>query len=470
MSRAARREKTRTVLLGTKRLVNGNPLLSIHVVDLAGNGSHLMSADLSGADWSDHFQDCAPQLYRALSQAGRDKTAAPSQDETSSKGPAAELLTVGRLLMDRRTAKDCDQAITCFKKAVLVDPASGPAHAFLSMSLIGRSFLGGEPGLISSAEVAARKAIELDPRLSEAHRALSNVLEQKGDLQAAREEAFRAIELHGVEERAAGRVASIAKILGRPDVALYWHAIVKNLQARPADNEFVIGDCWVDLGEDERAERAYRRTMELHSDLPEGWMGLCRLALLEGRFAEAEQIASENARNFPESGFARQMMAQVCFFSHRFDEAKKLYADLARTDAKGGGYFYGAVSYESALGYLDLASGNKKKGAQILEAALEQERQRLRVAPRHPETLYRIAAIEASLGHTNPALDHLRGAMAEGWIDFRSLTFDPRFDNLRHEVKFKELLASMTTQVASLRRLAPTDENGETKATSNETQ
>jgi len=50
--------------------------------------------------------------------------------------------------------------------------------------------------------------------------------------------------------------------------------------------------------------------------------------------------------------------------------------------------------------------------------------------------------------------------MLEGWLDFRSLTFDPRFDSLRHEVKFKELLASMTTQVSSLRRLAPTDEKG----------
>jgi hypothetical protein len=62
----------------------------------------------------------------------------------------------------------------------------------------------------------------------------------------------------------------------------------------------------------------------------------------------------------------------------------------------------------------------------------------------------------------------LSAAITEGWIDFRSLTFDPRFDSLRNEVRFKELIASMTTQVASLRRLAPTDGSGETKGPRNE--
>ena len=460
MAWAARRLKTRTVLLGTKRVVDGKSLFSIHLVDLARSESPLLSVDLSGAEWTDHFRRNATDLYRALGQAADNTTPGPKEGEIAGKSPAAELLTVGRLLMDRRTAVDCDRAIVCFRKAIAADPTSAPAHAFLAMAFIGRSFLGGEPGLIASAEEAARKSIALDPRSSEAHRALSNVLEQKGDLQPARAEAFRAIELRGVDERAAGRVASIVKLLGRPDVALYWHRIVKNLQNRPADNEFIIGDCWADLGEDERAERAYRRTSELHSDLPEGWMGLCRLALLQGRFELAEQIASQNLPKFSESGFARQMMAQVYFFSHRFEEARKLYLELARADETGGGYFYGAVSYESALGYLDLVSGKKEKGRQTLKTALDNERNRLRVAPRHPETLYRIAAIEAALGEPDPALDYLREAMLEGWLDFRSLTFDPRFDSLRHEVKFKELLASMTTQVSSLRRLAPTDEKG----------
>jgi tetratricopeptide (TPR) repeat protein len=398
------------------------------------------------------FQEGTSQFYNLIGPSQTHISTTQSQNKT-----ASDFIAAGRILMDRRTTRDCDRAIECLENAIAADPSSAQAYAFLAIARIGRSFLGGKPELAQLAEASARKATELDPKQGVAHRALAMISEQRGNFINAREEVFRAIELDGVDERSAGRLVSIAKGLGRPDVALTWRGIVRHLQNQPATTDFGMGDCWADLCDDERAEQAYRETMALRPELPEGWIGMCRLRLLERDFDSALQICWEKKKDFPQFAFTSQIVAQVHFFARQFAEAKKIYAELALRDPNGGGNFFGAISYESALGRLHLATGEKEAGLSILGTALQHELAALAIAPRHPEILYRTAAIESTLGLKNRALDHLRAAAAEGWIDFRSLGLDPRFDALRDEASFKEISESMKTRVASLRRSTPTD-------------
>ncbi|MEY2526355.1 MAG: eukaryotic-like serine/threonine-protein kinase [Verrucomicrobiota bacterium] len=458
---AARQAQVRAVLTGTKRQVDGRPIFSMHVIDPTRPGV-LLSSPLGLASDANHFKDFfrsnATQFYRAIGAPPRDAASASKQGQS-----ASDLIAAGKALMDRRTPADCDRAIECFEKATMAAPSSAQAYAFLAISKIGRAAMGGKPELRQMAELAANKAVELDPQSGETHRALSAVLEQKGDFARAREEVLRAIELNGVAERSAGRVASISKTLGRPDIALRWHQIMKHLQAQPGVNEFVIGDCWADLCEDNRAEQAYRETIALRPELPEGWIGICHLKLLEGDFRAAERICSENEKDFPQFDVPSQMAAQLHFFARQFGKARRIYSDLAKKDPEGGTNFYGAISYQSALGWLHLAAGDKGTGETILNRALQRELAELAMAPQHPEILYRTAAIEASLGRQKPALEHLRSAALEGWIDFRSLNLDPRFDALRADPAFKEISESMTTKVASLRRPMPADLSGKRK-------
>ena len=214
----------------------------------------------------------------------------------------------------------------------------------------------------------------------------------------------------------------------------------------------MIADCLSDLLDDDNAAAIYRRVWTLLPEQPEGWMGLCRLALLQKDFATAHRISSENWQRYRDFVFSEEMAAQVEFFSRNFAEAQKLYEDLAAKDPNGGGEFYGAVSYQSALGRLRLEAGDEKTGRQILDSSLAKELEALRSVPSHPEILYRIAAIESSLGKVEPAMEHLHAAMKAGWIDYRSLELDPRFDAISTLAPFKEILQTLATRVASLRR------------------
>jgi hypothetical protein len=89
-----------------------------------------------------------------------------------------------------------------------------------------------------------------------------------------------------------------------------------------------------------------------------------------------------------------------------------------------------------------------------VQDALTKETTALTRQPSNTEVVYRIAAIEASLNSIEPALQHLRQAIALGWLDYRSLQKDPRFDALRNHPEFDTLIDGLSAKVAELRNNA----------------
>jgi tetratricopeptide (TPR) repeat protein len=191
----------------------------------------------------------------------------------------------------------------------------------------------------------------------------------------------------------------------------------------------------------------YRRTSSLFPELPYGWIGLCHLALLHRDPGAARKILSENWPRYRDFVLSEETAAQLELFSRNFPEAESLYRELASKHPDGGKEFYGAVTYQSALGRLRSAAKDGEEGRQILQNALDKEFDALRVAPQHPGILYRIAAIESSLGHVEAAIDYLQHAATAGWIDYRSADLDPRFDNIAANPRFRDTLQAMQAKV-----------------------
>jgi hypothetical protein len=175
------------------------------------------------------------------------------------------------------------------------------------------------------------------------------------------------------------------------------------------------------------------------------------LKLLQRDFAAARKLCRENVARYPDYRFAKEMAAQVDFFSRNFAEAEQRYTGLDKEDPNGGGSFYDCMSYQSAIGRSMQAMHNKA-GEEVLQRCLATEKTALRLAPNHPAILYRMAAIESSLGEVESSLTHLNSAVANGWLDYRSLALDPRFDRLRGDTRYRQVSEAMATRVASLQR------------------
>jgi tetratricopeptide (TPR) repeat protein/tRNA A-37 threonylcarbamoyl transferase component Bud32 len=450
---------TRTLLMGTMRRVNGKLSVSLHLVD--GNSSEtLLQRRVL-------FEDVADSPTRLSALAAAELSAILNGDQ-SSRGRKAdpalqnqtahEYIRAAMELEKHATVADFDRAIVCCRKAIETSPSSALAKAQFVLEVVNRAQLEHpDSALIAEAERLGREAVQLNPNLGQTHRALASMYFLEGELRNVLAQELDALELTGPEERAALAAGAVAKIIGRPDTALKWYAIAKHRQEGPADDESTIGDCWADLGDDRRAEAVYNRYQALHPELPEGWGGLCRLRLLNGNFESARAICRANAKFYPDFPFTDEITAESEFFARNWPEAHRLYSKLARTDPSGGGSFYGAVSYQSALGRLRQILGDQ--GAdKTLQDCLAAEKAALRIGPDHPETLYRMAAIESSLGDINSSLVHLEAAFQNGWIDYRSLSLDPRFDRIRQDARYGRISWAMATRVESLRRSQSTDE------------
>lgn len=449
----------RTALQGTRRIRDGKLRLSLRLINAADGKvlyRHIFDADVpdKGADAVASL--AGAHVYAILNLAHLSSAESKEVDPGWRNESTRELLIAGKAVVDRRTVVDLDRAIDLFKKAAKAEPRSALASSYLAQALCGRAFVTSDSRDVAAANTSARSAIDLNPTMAEAHKAMSHVLYQQGRFRESLEEAFAAYELADSDTGIpTNDVANNLKILGDPARAAAWYRITK--KNRPGANEFMVADCLADLADDEDAAAAYSRVWTLMPELPEGWMGLCRLALLQGDFATARKISAENWTRYREFAFSEQMAAQAEFFSRNFPEAKKLYQELASKDPNGGGSFYGAVSYQSALGRLRLAAGDERNGTRILEEQLKRELEALRSVPNHPEILYRLAAVESSLGKVESALEHLRAATEAGWIDYRSLKLDPRFDSMSARPEFTQIETKLEKAVQAMQKMYAAD-------------
>jgi tetratricopeptide (TPR) repeat protein len=182
---------------------------------------------------------------------------------------------------------------------------------------------------------------------------------------------------------------------------------------------------------------------------------MARLRLLEGNFEAAREIC----RTLPGRGESSEIAAQIEFFDRKFDVAIELYRNLNRANPNGGGSFYGAVTYCSAAGRAKQALGETSQAKRVLEECLTKERANAEREPDNPEAAYRLAAVEASLGLTEASLSNLSKAVALGWVDYRSLNLDPRFDSLRGNPALRTIINDLSARMADMRSRSrkPTD-------------
>jgi tetratricopeptide (TPR) repeat protein/tRNA A-37 threonylcarbamoyl transferase component Bud32 len=451
---AALTSKSRAVLTGTKRSVSDKTRISLRLVDAA-TGEPLLVNTWEGNSEADLMHAVQKEIVVPIDEILNAKdwsNLTEAKIDPGLRNPAArENIMAGRQLVFRYTISGLDRAIDLFKTALGLEPNSSVANAYLAIAATDRTHFMSDKSFLKLGETAAQEAVRLSPHSGDAHRALAGVFYQQGKFSEALEEGLRTVESTGPEEKVAGFIGMTLDTLGRPDRALAWHSLSCRLGGSWADEYGLLGDSWVKLCDDEHALNAYRRATQLQPEPPRGEIGICHLRLLQRDFEGARELYRNILQEHIGFGEAEEIAAQVEFFARRFHLAADRYGALAKTDMDGGGSFYGAVTYRSALGRALQALGDDQSAAAILKDCFVREKTLVDREPRNPEAAYRLAAIEASLGMSGHAIDHLRRAIDLGWVDYRSLSMDPRFDALQHDLGFDTLVKKLASKMAELR-------------------
>jgi TolB-like protein/Flp pilus assembly protein TadD len=161
------------------------------------------------------------EIARTVSQ--RIKVSLTPQEQTrlAAAGlvnPAAnDAYFLGRYFLDRRTKGDFEKAVVNFDQAIELDPMFAPAYASLSEAYL--SLVLYDPAhqaeLLEKAQAASLKALELDDTLSAAHYTLAANQRDVWDWTGAEREYRRAIELNPSNASAHWWYADILIVQGR---------------------------------------------------------------------------------------------------------------------------------------------------------------------------------------------------------------------------------------------------------------
>jgi tetratricopeptide (TPR) repeat protein/TolB-like protein len=454
---ASRNLRTRSALFGTHRKTDHGTEVAIQLVSPEGETLFNRIVDLSEtADMKPLTRGLAAPLFAVLTTSDWSRLIASKSDPGMRSEQARELIAAGRELTFHYSVRDFDRAINCFEKAIAIEPQSALAHAYLASAAASRIHYLNDVSILAYAKKEIEEASRLAPSSAEVLRVSAGIKYQEGQLRAALEDGLRAIEAAAPDGKSAAMLGMVYNELGQPDQGLRWFELARRFGSRAGEYECNIGDSWAALGDYEKAQSCYRRANDLHPERSEGLVGFSRLSLLSADFAQARKICEKSATLTPDRIENVQLAAQIEFFARNFSVAEKRYRLLEQKDAGGGGPFYGGVTYKSALGWLALSKQNTRSGEALLRECAEQESRQLAVAPNNPDILYRLAAIESSLGQSESAIAHLQAAASNGWVDYRSLSLDPRFDTIADDTRFQMILGKLKLKIEDLRR-ATTD-------------
>ncbi len=274
---------------------------------------------------------------------------------------AYELYLKGRFFWNKRTGDDLRKSIEYLKQAIAKDPGYALAYAALADSYgILRFYGGASPDeSVVPAATAAKKALELDDSLAEAHASLGLIATEELEIHRGVSELERAVQLNPNYATAHHWLSLALTALGQSDrsVAELKRALELDPLSMVINADLSIGYLYARRYDE--AEAQARRALEIdpRSFLAHYYLGMA--LQLKGQLKEAIP-EFQKAVDLNHDPYSIAMLAQAYARNGQTDEARKLLAHLNEM-AKSAE----VPEYALAIAYTSL--GEKERAIEALE-------------------------------------------------------------------------------------------------------
>jgi TolB-like protein/Flp pilus assembly protein TadD len=311
---------------------------------------------------------------------------------------AYQLYLKGRYYWNKRTPDGIQKAIEYFQAAIVKDPRYALAYAGLADCYHVPANPLPPREKMPLAKVATMKALQLDDSLVEAHTSMARVLYvYDWDWPAAEKEFKRAIELNPRYAQAHQWYGGYLSATGRFREADAEKKRALDLEPLSLVINFDVGLASYNSRSYDQAIDQFQKTLELDATFPPPYAYLAAAYEQKGMFQEAITTFERaiTVSQGPPKAMAMAGLAHVYAVSGRKTEARKILAELQRLSEH---------SYVPATG---------------------------------------TALIYAGLGDKDQAFAWLDKAYEEHSFQLNILNVEPRFDPLRSDPRFTELLRRM---------------------------
>jgi TolB-like protein/Tfp pilus assembly protein PilF len=348
---------------------------------------------------------------------------------------------------------DSTGAETAFKRAIELDPNNATPYHWYGDLLINAM---GQP---EAAIPVLERARELDPLSPIINITLGEALEASGQFGEAMTLYRKAIEIEPDFPAAYYLIATHYRaVYGKMDEAVRWYH--EELAIEPSRDLGVLGQTYLDLGDDEKAEYWIDRAIALHPQWYQSNAARVFLHRYRGEEAQALQRARRLLALYPGNN-----TSLVTFVTYgKYQEALETIAPGYPELACGVEPTISRNNLSQAIN-LSLAlqeTGERECADRLLDKILQQ----IQKMPRLGARGYGIADVEvyARQGKTQLALETLRQAIDEGyrWFWWAQGKGSPHMVSLHEEPEFnammQEIRADMSAQLEHVREM---EANGE---------
>lgn len=339
---------------------------------------------------NDIARDVADRLRVKLSGADEQRLAKHYTDNPE----AYQLYLKGRFYWNQRTGEALKKSIEYFNQAIEKDSSYALAYAGLGDAYALLPGYGGDAPRESfpKAEAAARRAVELDDSLAEAHTSLAHVLIQQWNLSDANREFQRAIALNP-----------------NYPTAHHWYG---------CNNLLVMARFDEAIAEGKRAQELDPFSLIINADLGYDY-------IYARRYDQAIEQLRKTIEMDQSFYYAHRLLGQAYELKGSFPEAFAEYQTAKRISDD--------PLVLAFLGHAFAASGQRDEALKTLNQLTEISRQRYVSA-------YSVAMVYAELGEKDQALNWLEKGYQERATKMAFLKIDPFFDNLRSDPRFADMV------------------------------
>jgi TolB-like protein len=442
-----------SILEGSVRRAGDNVRITAQLID-ARTDEHL---------WADNFdrQLTAANIFAIQSEIAQRiaealaATLSPAEEEQITRSPTSDLAAYDFYLQARNTYQlysdaGNDEAVRLFLEALSRDPDYADAWAGLADAYAQRVVrFGYGREWADSAEAVARRALQINPDLPQGYKALALALNSRGQIRASLENNLKAVELDPNYSAPLNNIGVDQLFLGRFDEALRYQKRAYRLEPTTGFASSNIAFDYAFLGMANQAEARAQEILRLQPSNESAINVLRSVDQLRGDYAGALERSKAVMAADPGVSRTQLWVASDAFLLSDFETTIQATQEALRLSPDTE---YAQSHYPQVLlGVSLMRTGQEAQGRKVLEDFRDRLLRRTEVMPEQNSNQFELAAIDATLGDTDAALDWMEAAYDQGYRFTIVLDVDPAFDSVREHPRWRALTTRMAEDVAVMR-------------------